>query len=417
MEKSPICVHVHIDGEFCPAGIVTYIADGKDSRSEFRYGRKYLGNPKAIAVDPVQLPLQEKTFYTPQHSEYFNGIRDSCPDSWGEHILERAASAANIKLKKADFILYSGPDRIGALGFSSSPGIPAFSEQPPWAKDLSGVSLSLDEMEEASQLVASAEELPEHLRRFFVRGSSVGGARPKATAVIDGIPYLIKFQHPKDRWHVCRVEDACMKLAGLCGINVASTSRMSLFGGSRDIFFVRRFDRDVSSGKTCRIPFASMMTMCDLREHAIEGSYQELAYTTRKDIYDSSYAEKDRIEIYRRMVFNILCGNCDDHPRNHGFILGSNGWHLSPAYDITTLASFENCLYLRLGNYDKAATKENALSESRSFGLERNEAESIFNSMQDIVASEWEQTFLAAGVPQQELQPLSNAFPSPWKGK
>ena len=176
------------------------------------------------------------------------------------------------------------------------------------------------------------------------------------------------------------------------------------------MLLVRRFDRNVVSGKIRRIPFASMMTMCDLREYAVEGSYQELAYATRKDIYDQSYAEKDRLEIYRRMVFNILCGNCDDHPRNHGFILGSNGWHLSPAYDITPMVSFENCLFLRVGKYDKAATKENALSEARAFGLEKNEAEAIFTNIKNTVVSEWEKIFLTAGVSQQELQSLSKCF-------
>ncbi len=410
MKKYPICVHMHIDGEFIPAGILVYIEDGKDSRSEFQYGRKYLTNPKAIPVDPVQLPLMEKTFYTPQFSEYFNGIRDSCPDSWGEHLIESAASLAKVKLKETDFILYSGSDRIGALGFSSSPNIPAFSEQPAWTRDIPGTSLSLEEMELAAQFVASAEELPLNLRRFFIRGSSVGGARPKATVTLEGVPFLAKFQHPSDIWHICRVEDACMRLAGCCGISVSSTSRMSLFGGARDILFVQRFDRKVSNGILYRIPFASMMTMCNLREHAVEGSYRELAYVTRNNIYDQSYAERDRIEIFKRMIFNVLCGNCDDHPRNHGFILGKNGWHLSPAYDITPISSFSETLSMRVGEFDKAASKENILSEANLYGIEKNEAEIIFDKMRNIVASKWEQIFLRAGVPQGELSTIANCF-------
>ena len=131
----------------------------------------------------------------------------------------------------------------------------------------------------------------------------------------------------------------------------------------------------------------------------------------REVCQDQSYAEKDRIEIFRRMVFNVLCGNCDDQdPRNHGFILGRSGWHLSPAYDITPMTLFDNCLYLRIGKYDKAATKDNILSEAKSFGLEQNEAEAIFDSMKNIVTSEWEETFLAAGVPQSEVQVISKCF-------
>ena len=410
MHKYPICVHMHIDGEFIPAGILVYIEDGKDSRSEFQYGKKYLGNPKAIPVDPVQLPLVDNTFYTPKFSEYFNGIRDSCPDSWGEHLIESAAALAKIKLRKTDFILYPGPDRTGAIGFSSSPDIPAFSEQPAWTKDIPGASLSLEEMELAAQFVASAEELPQNLRRFFIRGSSVGGARPKATVTLEGVPFLAKFQHPSDNWHMCRVEDACMRLAGCCGISVAPTSRMSLFGGERDILFVQRFDRSVSNGILYRIPFASMMTMCNLREHAVEGSYRELAYVTRNDIYDQSFAERDRLEIFKRMIFNVLCGNCDDHPRNHGFILGDNGWHLSPAYDITPIAPFSETLSMRVGEFGKTASKDNILSEAHLFGLEKNEAETIYEHMKNKVASTWEQIFLRAGVPQGELATIANSF-------
>ena len=379
----------------------------------FQYGNKYLENQKAIPIDTIQAPLQKGIFRTPRDSEYFNGICDVCPDSWGKHVIETAAHAVGVNLFETDYILYAGPDRIGALGFSSSPDKAAFSENPPWSANIPGSTLSLMELEEAAYKVACEEDLPKKLKRFFIRGSSVGGARPKATVNVDGVSMLAKFQHPSDSWRLCRVEDACMNLAAACGISVAETSRISFLGGKRDILLVRRFDRITTDDIIVRIPFASMMTMCNIPEHAVEGSYLSLATVTRNPIYNQVYAERDRKEIFRRMVFNILCGNCDDHPRNHGFLFTSNGWQLSPAYDITPISSFKdsNCLSMTVGKFGKTATIENALSHHEIFSLSLEDAQNICLKMKDIFLSSWETIFSSAGVSQQEMHSIAKCFP------
>ena len=230
-------------------------------------------------------------------------------------------------MKEVDYILYAGPDRTGALGFSSAPSTPPFSETPPWnkGKEACGEELLLEDLAVAADRIASDEDLPEAWRQFFVSDSSLGGARPKASCRINGIAHLAKFQHPRDPWHACRAEVACMALSADCGIATARAFCLSMLNGSRDILLVRRFDRKLCGGVEWRIPFASEMTLCDLPEQAPNGSYQDMAQATSMPFYDASYAEKDRIEIFRRMCFNALVGNCDDHVRNHGFLLGPGG--------------------------------------------------------------------------------------------
>ena len=128
--KDIVCVHAHINGSFVPAGVLEYYSAENESMCKFKYFSSYLNNTYSFAIDPVQLPLNDSVYSTPRDSEYFNGIRDSCPDSWGDHLLEIATAKAGISMKEVDYILYAGPDRTGALGFSSAPSTPPFSETP-----------------------------------------------------------------------------------------------------------------------------------------------------------------------------------------------------------------------------------------------------------------------------------------------
>lgn len=316
-------------------------------------------------------------------------------------------------MKEVDYILYAGPDRTGALGFSSAPSTPPFSETPPWnkGKEACGEELLLEDLAVAADRIASDEDLPEAWRQFFVSGSSLGGARPKASCRINGIAHLAKFQHPRDPWHACRAEAACMALAADCGIATARAFCLSMLNGSRDILLVRRFDRKLCGGVEWRIPFASEMTLCDLPEQAPNGSYQDMAQATSMPFYDASYAEKDRIEIFRRMCFNALVGNCDDHVRNHGFLLGPGGWRLSPAYDVAPFLPPAGLVSSqRMGRLGKAMTRENILSATEVFGLNREEAGAIFSRMAAHVASSWEDAFLRHGMAQSELTLLAQCF-------
>lgn len=413
MKKFDIVVHMHIKGQFVPAGKLTYIDDASKSHCEFIYFDEYINNILAIPVDPVQLPLQEGLYITNSDSEYFNGIRDSCPDSWGDHLLESAAKKFNIKLKEIDYILYAGSDRIGALGFSTKIDQAPFSENPLWAQNIVGEDLSLEELDLATQKITNSEELPYHLRRFFERGSSVGGARPKASCVVNNVPYLAKFQHPDDKWPICRLEDACMYLAKKCGCNVANSSRISFFGGSRDIYLTQRFDRRIKNKITYRIPFASEMTICNLNELAVCGNYLDFVKMMDSDLYDQTKSKEDKIELFKRIVFNALINNTDDHPRNHAFLFGENGWYLSPAYDLTPIKKKSKISESnqKIGVYGNIFTKENIISQSHFFGLKQNEAGYIFDQMQNLVQAEWQNAFLSCGIFQRYIDEIAESLP------
>ena len=137
-------VHMHLEGRFIVAGRLRYIQDGRFSQCLFEYSNRYLERPDAVAVDPVALPLQkEHTYEGPLGGALFNGILDSCPDDWGRHILDIAAEGYGAKLSDFDYMLYAGPDRIGALGFSSAPEVHPFTDVPNWAINLPGAELDL----------------------------------------------------------------------------------------------------------------------------------------------------------------------------------------------------------------------------------------------------------------------------------
>ena len=161
-------VHMHLEGRFIVAGRLRYIQDGRFSQCLFEYSNRYLERPDAVAVDPIALPLQkEHTYEGPLGGTLFNGILDACPDDWGRHILDIAAEGSGAKLSDFDYMLYAGPDRIGALGFSSAPDVHPFTDVPKWATNLPGVELDIQGMLMATDDIEQADQLEPQYRRFL----------------------------------------------------------------------------------------------------------------------------------------------------------------------------------------------------------------------------------------------------------
>ena len=382
-------VHMHLEGSFVVAGRLRYVQDGRFSQCFFEYSNRYLERPDAVAVDPVALPLQrEHTYEGPLGGALFNGLRDACPDDWGRHVLDIAAESSGSHLGEFDYMLYAGPDRIGALGFSSVPDAVPFTDVPTWAQGLPGAELDLQGMLLATDNVEQADDLNPQYRRFFVRGSSIGGARPKASFEQDGKFWIAKFSKEREAWPTCRIEHANMLLAAKCGINVPETRRITVLG-NRDILLVERFDRQIHNGALHRLPFVS-------------------AEATRSDIR----------ELYRRMVFNALCNNSDDHLRNHGFLHvadqnGRSGWRLSPAYDVVPQPVMDNAprtLHLNVGPEGRSTAMSNVLAAARHFGLAPDEAQMIVEEIRGTIRQNWESLLLSAGVPQRNLAEVRNCY-------
>jgi serine/threonine-protein kinase HipA len=254
----------------------------------------------------------------------------------------------------------------------------------------------------------TAHDLPLRHRRFLVRGSSLGGARPKASTVHDGKQWIAKFGRANDRHPMCRAEYVAMTLAAQAGLNVPPVRIEKVLG--QDIYLIERFDRIPDGDGYRRLPFISGLTILGAHEsESSQQSYRRLAEQLR--LFGSAPG-KDAQELWQRMVFNILCNNNDDHLRNHGFLWDGKGWRLSPAYDIVPFpqVSLERDLAIGVGANGRRATLQNALSETASFGLPRREALTIAQTMQRTVNANWEKLCNEAGFTAAEIERLRTCF-------
>ena len=188
--------------------------------------------------------------------------------------------------------------------------------------------------------------------------------------------------------------------------------------GNRDILLVERFDRRRSENSVQRIPFVSAMTLTGAARPESPANYADIATGMRRDFYAAAATQQDLRELYRRMVYNAMCNNSDDHLRNHGFLLlsapnGRSGWSLSPAYDVVPQPVMDDSprvLHLGIGPEGRRATISNLLAAGRHFGLQPAEAQAHVDEIKGIIRQNWEDVFLAAGVPQRSMQDLQNCF-------
>lgn len=413
MNEREIFVHMHRGGSFVLAGRLLVAEDGPHCACAFQYAPDYARRADAVAVDPVLLPLDAAPghVFEGETGALFGGIRDALPDDWGRHVLDSAAQAHGVRLGEVDYALYAGPDRVGALGFCDTRAGAPFSQQALWARGAHGLNLSLEDLLRVADAVDSAQSLPAALKRFLVRGSSLGGAQPKAAVEYEGALWIAKFGKAREALPTCRIEHATLHLAQKCGIRVPETRRITVFD-SRDILLVRRFDREGLQ----RIPFISAMTLTNTPlQKQYDASYADIAFSMRS-YCSTEYMKSDVEELFARMLFNIFCNNYDDHLRNHGFIytgVGERDWRLSPAYDIVPQLPMDTApavLHLGVGPQGRLATVDNALEGCAAFGLSREAATQIAERLAGIIAHNWESAMLDAGVPQRHLPALQQCF-------
>jgi len=405
-------IYVYLDEGPVPAGILRTHLEGRYTSSEFVYGNKYIERPDAVSVDPVQLPLpapgESEPYNTPNDFPIFNGIRDASPDAWGRYLLEKKFPAKG--LDEFDYAAASGDDRVGALAFGESvnSGVGRWNTEAFVPLTDSVNTLDLAEIQKAVDKADQPDDPA--FQRLLDYGPSMGGARPKGTVWWNGGLCLAKFSTRKDSYDMCLAEYIAMLMAKECGINVPEISLSSVEG--RTVYLVKRFDRVVSENKTIakRKPFHSALTMTGSHE----SDYGKHSY---KDIVEaitrySPDAHKDRVELYRRMVFNIFCNNTDDHIRNQGFIYNKeNQWELSPAYDIVPYPQSTQtyALLLHIGDEGKAATVGNALSAIGYYGIALSDAELIIEQVREVTRN-WKEYFDRYGATDQDIERLSSCF-------
>jgi len=403
-------VFIWCAGKFVPAGVIHLVEEGNEVvQCQFQYETDYLDRPDAIPVDPVSLPttLGDVIVDSPLEFRIFPSFLDQIPDAWGQKILFSIALEKNASVNHFDLIVSGGKNRIGALAYGDTRDSPRWDYplQPNYSE---ASEQNLEEITEAHErfLREGYHDLPRICKEYISAGSSVGGARPKTLCNYHGKPVIAKFKAPDDNFNVCRVEYATLKLAASLGMRVPPVSIVPM--GKRDVFIIDRFDRKNNE----RIHIVSAATMIKALTGFVKlgtYSYQEIAQAMNLHC-SIKYLENDREELFRRMVFNILVANEDDHLRNHSFIYDGTGWRLSPLYDVVPGFHGPKHLYLSVGNQGSLMSLSNALSQCEAFGIYRAQAIEIVQEMVAEFITFWKDIFLEAGVPSADMGQLARLF-------
>ena len=322
-------VHIDLEGHARQVGLARRNTVRGAETVVFEYATGWLADPDRFSIEPA-LALTRGTFTPPASQAAFGSIGDSAPDSWGRRLMQRAErrqaeheGRAARTLTESDYLLgVSDESRLGALRFRWV-GDEVF-QAPPRA----GVPalVELGRLLHVTERILRDEETDEDLQLIFAPGSSLGGARPKAS-VIDqhGQLSIAKFPKETDDYSMETWEEIALRLADRAGITTPHHELLQVAG--KAVLLSRRFDRIEQS----RIPFLSAMAMTGSRDGE-RGSYPEIVDALTQY---GAQAKTDAQALYRRVAFNVLISNVDDHLRNHGFLwTGKPGWSLSPAYDL-----------------------------------------------------------------------------------
>lgn len=398
-DNNEIYVWVWLSGRVEPVVAGKLIKTGH--RVLFTYGQSYLENPDAISIYDQELPLtsgvQEKTFGT----EALPGcIRDASPDAWGRRvILNRLLGAKGPESDPGDldeftYLMESGSDRIGGLDFQSSPKI--------YEPRLSGEA-RFEELLRSAELVEQGVPLTPELAQAINHGTSIGGARPKALINKEHSKYIAKFSSSTDQYNVLKAEFVAMRLAGLCGLDVASVGLTSASG--KDVLLVERFDREHHETGWTRKLMLSGLTLLGLDEMTPHyASYEKLAEIIRHRFTNPKATLE---ELFSRIVFNILSGNTDDHARNHAAFWDGERLTLTPAYDICPQMrqGGEATQAMMISGRDRSSRLLTCLSAAKNFMLSGDQARAVIDRQIATIRENWERVCNEA-----RLSPIDEAL-------
>jgi serine/threonine-protein kinase HipA len=399
-------VHIDLDGRTRPIGLArTNRARGKETIL-FEYDDRWLAYPDRFSLEPA-LPLTSGTFAPRAGLATFGSISDSAPDTWGRRLMQRAErrlaereGRAIHTLTESNYLLgVADETRLGALRFRwvgedvfQAPvraGVPALIE--------------LGRLLQITERILRDEETDDDLRLIFAPGSSLGGARPKAS-VVDQFGHLSIAKFPKDTddYSIETWEEIALRLATQAGISTPHHELIDVDG--KAVMLSRRFDRTGA----IRIPFLSAIAMMDARDGE-PGSYPEMVDALATY---GSQTKTDANALYRRVVFNVLISNVDDHLRNHGFLrLSTTGWSLSPAYDLNPVPTDLKARVLTTNiNLDEGTCSLDVLeSAAEFFGLTLVQARSIIKEVATVTAK-WRDMAKAVGARSAEVTRMASAF-------
>lgn len=410
--KIDIYIYAHWKGMQEPQliGVLSALhAKGKKAFS-FEYNKDWLKSKKQLVLDP------DIQFYSgpqyPNNKENFGVFLDSMPDTWGRTLMKRKQAQLASETGERARTLYDidyllgvyDESRMGALRFKTDPDGPFLDNNnltptPPWS--------SIRELQDTAQNFendGNNEEVKKWLAILMAPGSSLGGARPKANILDEnGDLWIAKFPSKNDTTDKAAWEYLAYQLALKAGVHM-TPSRIERISGPFHTFFTKRFDRE--NGE--RIHFASAMTMTGnnedtIRDHA--ASYLELAEFIQTN---GAMVNENLEQLWRRIVFNIAISNTDDHLRNHGFILTSQGWILSPAYDLNPSIDKDG-LALNIDMDNNALDYDLAFSVGDFFRLTDEQMSAILFDVIGAV-TDWEELANEIGISKSEQQLMGKAF-------
>ena len=406
-------VHVDLEWEARPRrmGWLHHQPGGRGEVFSFEYDRGWLATPDVLVFDP-DLAWVAGPQYPPVDRAHFGIFLDSAPDRWGRVLMQRRENArAHAENRRArtltewDFLLgVHDETRMGALRFRVGDGpfrdAGATQAAPPITsmRALQAASLRFE-------TPGQQDEKPEDLRwleQLIAPGSSLGGARPKASVRDEhGRLCIAKFPSRQDTRDIGAWELVAHRLAAQCGIRVPPVRALHL-GNAGTTFLAERFDR---TPENRRRAFVSAMTLTQHMDGEPGASYLELVYLLQSRGADP---RTDSEELFRRVVFGILIHNTDDHLRNHGFLLTPKGLSLSPAYDLNPVPDRDE-LTLAINETDTHCDVEIAMQASRDYGLAGKDAERILKETRAAV-SEWRGAAAELKIPKTEQDLMATAF-------
>lgn len=401
-------IYIQLPGSFewvtCASLRVRELASGLFEGS-FTYGKRYLARPNVVALDPFHLPLSERPHKITKLKGIPGAVRDAGPDYWGRRVIQAKLERPEAALREVDYLLNGSDDGAGNLRFG-------LTVEPPDRPRPFNRTHQLGALIDAAQTLEQDGRLPHEVLEGLDPGTSMGGARPKVAIEDDNKIWLAKLPERHDHHNMQRIEYATLELARAAGLHVCQTRLETVSG--RDVLMLERFDRewDPVAQAYVRYGVVSALTVLDAEDGYFgrdRWSYLLLADELRRW---SVRPDEDRRELFRRMAFNAMVTNNDDHLRNHALLRTSAGWRLSPAYDIVPvpLVSQERRnLSLDVGRYGRTASIYNLLSACAVFGLSREQARAQLNAMLEVV-QHWRECFASFAVEPRSLDMLDGAI-------
>lgn len=407
MSDKKTLVYISLDGQDSLVGTMwSHFSRGKES-SDFEYSGAWLKNKESFTLQPA-LFLGAGKQVNVRRMPLFGAFGDSAPDTWGRMLMRRYEAQLARKedrlprsLNEIDYLLYvCDYARQGALRFKSEedgeflyPG--TIKSIPPLVR--------LAELLHSAEKIVSSSEKEKELAMLIMPGSSLGGARPKAS-VIDGNGRLCIAKFPKkdDETNNTVWEAVALILAGNCGLNVQKWTLENV--GRKKVLILQRFDRN----GTKRIPFLSAMSIIN----AIDNDFQPHSYIEIADAIRmyGAFPEKDLLELWKRIVFSIAISNTDDHLRNHGFLYtGCKGWRLSPLYDVVPRNDGKDMLSLCITEDDNSQDFDLALEAAEYFGIKLDDAKETIRNIRSETKN-WCNIARQLGLKKPEIDKMASAF-------